>query len=153
MVFSLSGLRNSEQRVEKVNDHTIQGWMRCTPDGGGWGDGYGNANYTVYFYCQFEKPLEKYGVWSVDVPAGLDRKNRLNEDPEWQKQVAAAKVMPMCSEAEGKHLGFYTEFATQAGEQVLMKCGIWNKNCRIGISKKYAKRLGNHGIRLYHVSK
>ena len=32
-VFSLSGLRNSEQRVEKVNDHTIQGWMRCTPDG------------------------------------------------------------------------------------------------------------------------
>ena len=30
---------------------------------------------------------------------------------------------------------------------------IWNKNCRIGISKKYAKRLGNHGIRLYHVSK
>ena len=30
----------------------------------------------------------------------------------------------MCSEAEGKHLGFYTEFATQAGEQVLMKCGI-----------------------------
>ena len=63
-------------------------------------------------------------MWSVDVPAGLDRKNRLNEDPEWQKQVAAAKVMPMCSEAEGKHLGFYTEFATQAGEQVLMKCGI-----------------------------
>ena len=58
------------------------------------------------FYCQFEKPFEKYGVWSVDVPAGLDRKNRLNEDPEWQKQVAA-KVMPMCSEAEGKHLGFY----------------------------------------------
>ena len=33
VVFSLSGLRNSEQRVEKVNDHTIQGWMRCTPDG------------------------------------------------------------------------------------------------------------------------
>ncbi len=32
-LFSLSGLRNSEQRVEKVNDHTIQGWMRCTPDG------------------------------------------------------------------------------------------------------------------------
>lgn len=100
------GGTSTEQRVEKVDDHTIQGWMRCTPDGGGWGDGYGNANYTVYFYCQFEKPLEKYGVWSVDVPAGLDRKNRLNEDPEWQKQVAAAKVMPMCSEAEGKHLGF-----------------------------------------------
>ena len=118
------GGTSTEQRVEKVDDHTIQGWMRCTPDGGGWGDGYGNANYTVYFYCQFEKPFEKYGVWSVDVPAGLDRKNRLNEDPEWQKQVAAAKVMPMCSEAEGKHLGFYTEFATQAGEQVLMKCGI-----------------------------
>lgn len=112
------------QSVEVLDDYTIAGWMRCTPDGGGWGDGGGNANYTVYFYCCFDKPLKKYGVWSVDVPDGLERKNRLNEDQEWQKKVAAAAILPMCRKAEGKHLGFFTEFATQANEQVLMKCGI-----------------------------
>lgn len=41
------------QSVEVVDDHTIKGWMQCTPDGGGWGNGDGKADYTVYFYAQF----------------------------------------------------------------------------------------------------
>ncbi|MFR3851507.1 MAG: hypothetical protein ACLTXP_04775 [Odoribacter splanchnicus] len=32
-MFSAYRIKELEQRVEKVNDHTIQGWMRCTPDG------------------------------------------------------------------------------------------------------------------------
>lgn len=118
------GGTSTEQYVEVADDHTIRGWMRCTPEGGGWGDGDGNADYTVYFYCRFSKPLVKYGVWSVEVPEGLERKNRLNDDPEWQKRVAEADILPMCRKAEGKHLGFYTEFATEEQEQVLLKCGI-----------------------------
>lgn len=27
------------QYVERVDDYAIRGWMRCTPDGGGWGNG------------------------------------------------------------------------------------------------------------------
>lgn len=45
------------QSVEVVDDHTIKGWMQCTPDGGGWGNGDGKADYTVYFYAQFSKPF------------------------------------------------------------------------------------------------
>src|SRR5882757_4286445 len=54
------------QYVQVVDDHTIRGWMKCTPDGGGWGHGAGKANYTVYFYAQFNKALKSYGVWSGD---------------------------------------------------------------------------------------
>jgi putative alpha-1,2-mannosidase len=32
------------QYVELVDDHTIEGWMKCTPDGGGWGNGDGHAD-------------------------------------------------------------------------------------------------------------
>lgn len=88
------------QYVEVADDHTIRGWMKCPPEGGGWGHGDGNANYTVFFYAQFSKPLKQYGVWSGDtVQAGVRKKL-------------------------GTHIGFYTEFATAAGEQVLLKTGI-----------------------------
>jgi predicted alpha-1,2-mannosidase len=88
------------QQVQVVDDHTIRGWMKCTPAGGGWGHGDGKADYTVYFYAQFSKSLKKYGVWSGDtVLSGVRMK-------------------------EGAHLGFYTEFATTGGEKVLLKTGI-----------------------------
>ncbi len=29
--------------------------MKCPPEGGGWGNGAGNANYTVYFSAQFSQ--------------------------------------------------------------------------------------------------
>ena len=36
------------------------------------GNGDGFPDYTVYFYCQFSKPLTDYGVWSVAIPEGPD---------------------------------------------------------------------------------
>jgi hypothetical protein len=57
-----------------VNDHAIEGWMKCTPDGGGWGNGDGHADYTVYFYAEFSKPLKGFGVWSADIPDDWGRK-------------------------------------------------------------------------------
>ena len=38
--------------------------------------------------------------------------------------MESAKILPECREKDGKHLGFYTEFATTDNEQVLMKAGI-----------------------------
>jgi predicted alpha-1,2-mannosidase len=112
------------QSVKVVNDHTIEGWMKCTPDGGGWGNGDGHAEYTVYFHAEFSKPLKNYGVWSTEIPNDWKRKREDVESAKYQTQIANAEILKQVKEKEGKHLGFYTEFATQASEQVLMKAGI-----------------------------
>ncbi|MBZ4191359.1 GH92 family glycosyl hydrolase [Niabella beijingensis] len=114
------------QYVKMVNENTIAGWMQCTPAGGGWGNGEGKANYTVYFYAQFSKPLRQAGVWSADIPDTADRRREAVESDHYQQWVTQAAVTPRTTgqEAKGKHLGFYTEFETSASEQVLMKAGI-----------------------------
>jgi len=114
------------QYVKMVNENTIAGWMRCTPDGGGWGNGEGKANYTVYFYAQFSKPLRQAGVWSADIPETADRRRESVESDHYQQRVAHATVTTrtLGEDAIGKHLGFYTEFETSANEQVLVKAGI-----------------------------
>ncbi|WP_158826894.1 GH92 family glycosyl hydrolase [Mucilaginibacter lacusdianchii] len=112
------------QYVKVLNDHTITGWMKCTPDGGGWGNGDGKADYTVYFYAQFSKPLKNYGVWAADIPDNWSRKREDIESDRYQTQIAHAAVLKNVKEKQGKHLGFYTSFATTGNEQVLMKVGI-----------------------------
>ena len=112
------------QNVKVVDDHTIEGWMQCTPEGGGWGDGAGNVYYTVYFHAEFSKPLKDYGVWSAEIPDGWTRKREDVESARYQKCIATARVTRGDRDRQDKHLGFFTEFSTQPGEQVLMKTGI-----------------------------
>lgn len=112
------------QYVKVVNGNTIEGWMKCTPDGGGWGNGDGHADYTVYFYAQFSKPLKNYGIWTANIPDSWSRKLEDVTGEKYQKQIANADILPGQNEKEGKHLGFYTEFSTNKDEQVLMKAGI-----------------------------
>ncbi|MFL5744187.1 MAG: GH92 family glycosyl hydrolase [Niastella sp.] len=121
------GGTSTEQYVRVVDEHTIEGWMKCTPDGGGWGNGEGHANYTVYFYAQFSKPLKQYGVWSAAIPDDWKRKREDIESQRYQQLIAAAATTGITKqprEQQGKHLGFFTEFATKENEQVLMKAGI-----------------------------
>ena len=115
---------STEQYVKVVDDHTIEGWMKCTPDGGGWGNGDGKANYTVYFYAQFSKPLKNYGVWSADIPAGQVRKRDEVASLQYDELIAKAAILHNIKEKQGKHLGFFTEFATNNKEVVMMKSGI-----------------------------
>ena len=112
------------QKVSVLDDHTIEGWMRCTPEGGGWGNGGGKANYTVYFSAQFSRPLSKFGVWSAEIPEDWTRKLDDIDSPRYRQAVAAARVHEACREMEGKHLGFFSEFATATNEGVLLKAGI-----------------------------
>ncbi|MFC0518255.1 GH92 family glycosyl hydrolase [Mucilaginibacter angelicae] len=112
------------QYVKVVDDHTIEGFMKCTPDGGGWGNGDGHADYTVYFYAQFSKPLKNYGIWSAEIPDEWSRKLDDVTGDKYQERVAHAEIIKGLKEKQGKHLGFYTEFATKANEQVLLKAGI-----------------------------
>lgn len=118
------GGTSTRQYVKVVDDHTIQGWMKCPPEGGGWGNGDGQANYTVYFHAQFSKPLTKFGVWSADIPSGWVRKRDEVVSQRYRDVVAAAKVLDGCKEREGDHLGFFSEFATTNGEPVLLKAGV-----------------------------
>jgi predicted alpha-1,2-mannosidase len=107
-----------------IDEHTISGKMECTPKEGGWGNGGGNARYTVYYYAQFSKPLKNYGVWSAAIPDGHGRKLEDMAKDDYKDWVANAEIIHGIKEYEGKHLGFFTEFETEKDEQVLMKVGI-----------------------------
>lgn len=113
-----------EQYVKVVNDNTIQGWMKCTSEGGGWGNGNGKPDYTVYFYAQFSQPLVHYGVWSTTFPEGMKRKRENIESKEFQDITSKSEIFYGCKEKQGKHLGFFTEFQTVKDEKVLLKAGI-----------------------------
>jgi predicted alpha-1,2-mannosidase len=98
--------------------------MKCTPDGGGWGDGAGHADYTVHFYAQFSKPLTNYGFWSADIPDDWSRHRDDVVSERYLARVAESETIKGVDKAQGKHLGFFTEFATEEGEEVEMRAGI-----------------------------
>lgn len=112
------------QYIEVVDDHIIKGWMKCTPAGGGWGNGDGKADYTVHFYAQFSKPLENYGFWSADIPTDWSRKLEDVTSIPYLKRVSEAPIIRNQKKLEGKHLGFFTEFSTKEKEEVFLKVGI-----------------------------
>lgn len=112
------------QYIKVIDDTTIQGWMKCTPDGGGWGNGEGNTDYIVHFYAQFSKPIRDYGFWSADIPDDWQRKRDEVVSLPYLERVARASVIKGEKELEGKHLGFFTEFETAKDEVVTIKAGI-----------------------------
>jgi predicted alpha-1,2-mannosidase len=123
------GGTSTRQSVKVTGSNAIEGWMECTPAGGGWGNGVGKVAYTLYFHMEFSKPFKNFGVWSIAVPeTGLPSSARLISDrlqsDEYYALVKGGRVFSDCTEMEGTHLGFYTEFATHAGEQVLARAGV-----------------------------
>ena len=119
-----TGGTSTKQYVKVVGEDAIEGWMECTPDGGGWGNGDGKANYTVHFHARFSKPLVKFGVWKADIPAGQSRKREAIESAGYDRLISKARMIDRPKEVEGAHLGFFTEFPTKAGEAVTIKAGI-----------------------------
>ena len=67
------------------------------------------------------QPLRDYGFWSADIPDGWSRRNGDVVSVPYLTQVSKAVVTKGGREMEGKHIGFFTEFITQAGEEVTMK--------------------------------
>jgi predicted alpha-1,2-mannosidase len=118
------GGSSSFQSVKVVDDNTIEGFMRCTPDGGGWGNGDGKANYTVFFHAHFSKPLKKYGFWSADIPDDWQLKNKEVQSAEYLNRVAKAQIILDKNDLEGRNIGFFTEFETAEKERVEVKVGI-----------------------------
>ena len=118
------GGTSTEQYVKVLDNHTIVGWMKCTPEGGGWGNGDGKPNYTVYFYAKFSNPLSDFGVWSADIPDDWTRKRDDVTSNRYRELVEKAVVEKGCKEKRGTHLGFYSEFKTAKSEKVYLKAGI-----------------------------
>lgn len=65
------GGTSSLQYIKVVDNHTLEGWMVCTPEGGGWGNGDGHVSYTVFFHAELNKPMSGFGFWSADVPKSV----------------------------------------------------------------------------------
>lgn len=112
------------QAIEVINDHTIRGEMKCPPEGGGWGNGDGKADYIVYFYAEFSRPFRSHGVWSADIPDDWTRKRGDIESERYHEVVGNARIIPDVTSYVGKHIGFYADFDTKNGDQILMKSGI-----------------------------
>lgn len=112
------------QYVEVLDENTIRGWMECTPEGGGWGNGEGHANYTVYFYSKFSKPLTNYGFWSADIPDDWARRLFDVTADRYIQRVSEAKVVKGAKSLKGKHLGFFVEFPTAQNEEVTLTTAI-----------------------------
>ncbi len=110
------------QTVKVTDDHTIEGLIECTPDGGGWLHGAGNVSYTLYYHAEFSQPFAKVGIWSAKLPPGPYRLTL--ERPEFIAACRDAEVLTDCREKEGQHLGFYSEFPTRADQVVQVKVGI-----------------------------
>jgi predicted alpha-1,2-mannosidase len=135
------GGTSTMQEIRVVDDHTIAGWMKCPPEGGGWGNGLGNSDYTVYFYTQFSKPLKEYGVWSADIPDEQTRKLEDVTSPHYQQIVANAGVERGIKEKKGKHLGFFADFSTKSDEVIKVRTGISFVGIQ-GAQKNLAKEMG-----------
>lgn len=118
------GGTSTRQFIKVVDDYTIEGWMECPPEGGGWGNGDGKSDYTVYFYAQFSKPLEDYGFWNAEIPDGMSRKREVVTSDAYRELVSNANIENGVTEIKGKHLGFFTNFASQENEEVILKVGI-----------------------------
>jgi predicted alpha-1,2-mannosidase len=112
------------QHIEVLNDTTFVGWMHCTPDGGGWGDGQGNVDYTLHFYARLSKPMANYGFWSANIPEGTSRHLADVDSVPYLENIANAEIIRGEKELTGKHIGFFAEFPTTEGEQVELKVGV-----------------------------
>lgn len=133
------------QSVKKVSKNAISGYMRCTADGGGWGNGYGKPDYTVYFYAEFSKPLKEFGYWKADIPDDWSRRLEDVTSEKYQKQVANAEIIRGIDSIEGKHIGFFTEFETFRNEQVTLKVGISFVD-EEGAKNNLKKEIGNQSF-------
>ncbi len=89
------------EHIEIINDHRIEGSIRCTPAGGGFGRGGGGISYNFYFASELSVPAKKMQFFADEEYAADGIKSFEHED--------AGLVI---------HLGGNLK------EPVMIKCGI-----------------------------
>ena len=123
------GGTSTRQYVRVVGKDAMEGWVHCTPRDGGWGNGDGQVDYTLYFRMEFSMPLDEFGVASIALPEGrLQGPSGLVGDyfstDDFYDRVKNGRVTRNFTEQEGRHLVFFTQFPTRENQQVLTKTGI-----------------------------
>ncbi len=113
-----------EEFVKVIDDRTIEGWMYCPPEGGGWGHGDGKADYTVYFHAELDHPFANYGFWSADIPEDMSPRRDGMVSLPYLARVDEADIIRGKDSLQGRHIGFFAEFPTADKEQVTFKAAI-----------------------------
>lgn len=52
------------EKVEIVSDTRLEGYIDCSPAGGGFGRGKGNISYRLYFVCELSRPGKEFHFFS-----------------------------------------------------------------------------------------
>lgn len=68
------------EEIEIINDRRIEGHIKCTPAGGGFGRGHGGIAYDFYFSCELSVPAEEMRFFSNEEYADKNLKHFENED-------------------------------------------------------------------------
>lgn len=68
------------EQVELLDDRTLQGSIRCTPAGGGFGRGGGNIAYTLHFACQLSVAPDKMQFFEKETYLASDLTRYEGED-------------------------------------------------------------------------
>ena len=89
------------EHIKIINEKCIEGYILCTPAGGGFGGGDGNISYTLYFVCELSKPAKSMRFFS-------------NE--EYQNENINVY--------ENEDVGLIATFDTEDKEQIILRCGI-----------------------------
>lgn len=89
------------EHIEIVSDTCIEGYIKCTPAGGGFGRGGGNISYTLYFVCELSLPAQNMKFFANEEFVRDDIKIFENEDA-----------------------GLLVDFGSKLEKTVVLKCGI-----------------------------
>ncbi len=103
VIFNLSrriGGHSDFQYAEIIGTNKLIGWIKCTPEGGGFGMGAGGIRYTLHFCCEFSKPAKSIEFFSDEM------------------------VLPKTNKIQGEDIGVLVSFDTEENEQILIKTGI-----------------------------
>ncbi len=85
------------QEIDVINDRKIEGHIKCTPKGGGFGHGYGKIFYDVYFVMEFSQPF-------------INKRFFSNEE--------------FTDACKGEDLGLFLDFSKEISEPITIKCAI-----------------------------
>lgn len=85
------------QKIDIVSDRKIEGHIKCTPAGGGFGHGHGKIFYDVYFVMEFSHPFTN------------------------KKFFESEEFTDSC---EGEDLGLFLDFSKEITEPLTIKCAI-----------------------------
>ncbi len=85
------------QEVNIINDRKIDGHIKCTPKGGGFGHGHGGIFYDLYFVMEFSEPV-------------IEKRFFSNEE--------------FIEDSKGEDIGLFLDFSKEIKEPLTVKCAI-----------------------------